>query len=66
MKAQTAEKNRLRSLPAMDCLLGMPDMDPFLENLGREAIKTVLGEAMDSLRKRYSPAKMWNLQLNQF
>lgn len=52
MKAQTAEKNRLRSLPAMDCLLGMPDMDPFLENLGREAIKTVLGEAMDSLRKK--------------
>jgi len=52
MKAQTAENNRLRSLPAMDSLLGMPDMEPFLENMGREAVKTVLGEALDSLRKK--------------
>jgi Selenocysteine synthase N terminal. len=36
----------------MDCLLGMPDMEPFLESMGREAVKTVLGEALDSLRKK--------------
>ncbi len=34
-------KHELRSLPAMDCLLGMPDMDPFWKTWAGK-VKTVL------------------------
>jgi|LSQX01.3.fsa_nt_gb L-seryl-tRNA(Ser) seleniumtransferase len=52
MKAQIPEKNRLRSLPAMDFLLGLPDMVPFLESIGRDAVKAVLDSTLWSLREK--------------
>ena len=52
MTASSAEKNRLRSIPAMDVLLNMSRTEPFNRALGRETVKKVLGDAVAVLRRR--------------
>ncbi|NLK20404.1 MAG: L-seryl-tRNA(Sec) selenium transferase [Synergistaceae bacterium] len=52
MTANFAKKNSLRSIPAMDLLLAMPEVEPYVNDQGREAVKKALGEAVERLRKR--------------
>lgn len=52
MTTNSAEQNKLRSLPAMDLLLDMPAAEPFTKVLGRETVKKTLGEAVASLRRK--------------
>ncbi|MBN1333239.1 MAG: L-seryl-tRNA(Sec) selenium transferase, partial [Synergistales bacterium] len=44
-------KVKLRDIPSMDILLNQNWVDHFLEELGREAVKAVLKEVIDSTRE---------------
>lgn len=52
VKSKLSDNERLRSLPAMDQLLGTPSVEFFSPLLGRETVKTVLSEALEDVRKQ--------------
>lgn len=51
MKPNDKKTGALRSLPSMDILLGSPRVEPFFSMIGRESVKSILTEALDSERK---------------
>ena len=52
MKPQPSGREKLRSLPSMDLLLSIPELEPYFSSLGRETVKSVLSEALKVTREK--------------
>ena len=51
MNPNEKQTGAFRSLPSMDVLLGSPCVEPFFSMIGRESVKSILTEALQSERK---------------